>query len=171
MPKRISDLEKTISLLEQQKRQLQKDNAAALELVGTFYEELLTAFDHTDHRYKQTRQQPVRDLQSEFYRLCKKAGVSILLPHQKAAVAGNRYAALDHFIPPDQTPPDWRAIEAQAKADLENIQTDKDAIAFIEKYLSKELQPDYLKIYRSDRYEMNRTPRQAIDNLLSMPPL
>ncbi len=66
---------------------------------------------------------------------------------------------------------DWRAIEAQTSADLEVVQTDQDAYAFIEKYLSKELRPDYLKIYRSDRHEMNRTPREALDNLLSLPPL
>jgi len=66
---------------------------------------------------------------------------------------------------------EWKAIEAQASADLEAIQTDQDAYAFIEKYLSKELRPDYLRIYRSDRHEMNRTPREALDNLLSLPPL
>ena len=66
---------------------------------------------------------------------------------------------------------EWKAIEAQASADLEAIQTDQDAYAFIEKYLSKEMRPDYLKIYRSDRHEMNRTPREALDNLLSLPPL
>ena len=66
---------------------------------------------------------------------------------------------------------DWKAIEAQAKIDLEAIQTDQDAYAFINKYLSKELRPDYLRVYRSDRHEMNRTPREALDNLLSLPPL
>ena len=66
---------------------------------------------------------------------------------------------------------DWREVEAQAKQDLEAIQTDQDAIAFIEKYLSRELRHQYLTIYRSDRREMNRTPRQAIDNLLTLPPL
>jgi hypothetical protein len=66
---------------------------------------------------------------------------------------------------------EWKAVEAQASADLEAIQTDQDAYAFIEKYLSKELRPDYLRIYRSDRHEMNRTPREALDNLLSLPPL
>ncbi len=66
---------------------------------------------------------------------------------------------------------DWKAIEAQAKTDLEAIQTDKDAYAFIDKYLSKELRPNLLKIYRSDRHEMNRTPREALDNLVSLPPL
>ncbi len=66
---------------------------------------------------------------------------------------------------------DWKAIEAEAQKDLEAIQTDQDAIAFIQKYFVKDLQPNYLKIYRSDRYEMNRTPRAAIDNLLSLPPL
>src|SRR5260221_434921 len=49
---------------------------------------------------------------------------------------------------------EWKAIEAQASADLEAIQTDQDAYAFIEKYLSKELRPDYLRIYRSDRHEL-----------------
>jgi hypothetical protein len=66
---------------------------------------------------------------------------------------------------------DWKAIESQAKRDLENIQTDQDAVAFLEKYFSRELRLDYLKLYRSDRREMGRSPRQAIDNLLSLPPL
>ena len=66
---------------------------------------------------------------------------------------------------------DWKAIEAQATADLEAIQTDQDAYDFIEKYLSRELRSQFLAIYRSDRHEMNRTPRQAIDNLLALPPL
>jgi hypothetical protein len=65
---------------------------------------------------------------------------------------------------------DWRTIEAQSQADLEAIQTDQDAIAFIEKSLSRERCPDLLKIYRSDRHEMNRTPREAIGNLPSLPP-
>ncbi len=73
--------------------------------------------------------------------------------------------------PEQQSPPDWRDIEAQTKNDLEAIQTDQDAIAFIEKYLSHELRHQYLTIYRSDRHEMNRTPRQAIDNILALPPL
>jgi peptidoglycan/xylan/chitin deacetylase (PgdA/CDA1 family) len=68
-------------------------------------------------------------------------------------------------------PTSWKAIEAQSKIDLETIQTDKDAYAFIEKYLSKELRHQYITIYQSDRHEMNRTPREAIDNLLSLPPL
>jgi hypothetical protein len=66
---------------------------------------------------------------------------------------------------------DWKAIEAQAKADLENIQTDQEAIAFIERYFSRELRLDDLRIYHSDRNEMGRSPRQAIENLLSLPPL
>ncbi len=66
---------------------------------------------------------------------------------------------------------DWKAIEAQAKADLETIQTDQDAYRFIETYFTREYRADYLKIYRSDRHEMGRTPRRAIDNLLSLPPL
>ena len=66
---------------------------------------------------------------------------------------------------------EWKAIEEQAKADLEAVQTDKDAYAFIGKYLSKDLQGRYLQIYRSDRHEMNRTPRQALDNILSLPPI
>jgi len=66
---------------------------------------------------------------------------------------------------------DWKAIEAQAKADYEQIADDQDAVAFIVKYFSKEMQPDYLKIYRSDRYEMLRSPKQAINNLLQLPPL
>jgi len=65
---------------------------------------------------------------------------------------------------------DWKAIEAQAKADLEQIATDQDAYRFIEKYLSQELRGQLMDIYRSDRHEMNRSPRQAIDNILSLPP-
>src|SRR5947209_11461782 len=49
--------------------------------------------------------------------------------------------------------PDWKAIEAQAQADLEAIQTDQDAYAFIDKYMSKELRPQLRQIYRSDRHE------------------
>ncbi len=71
---------------------------------------------------------------------------------------------------PEQ-PLDWRAIEAQAKADLEAIQTNQDAITFIQKYFAKDLQPDYLKIYRSDVHEMGRSPKKAIENLLSLPPI
>ncbi len=67
--------------------------------------------------------------------------------------------------------PNWQAIEAQAAADLEAVTTDKEAYAFIEKYLSKDLRGRYMTIYRSDRHEMNRSPRQALDNLLSLPPL
>jgi len=65
----------------------------------------------------------------------------------------------------------WKAREAQAQEDLQRILTDADAIAFLEKYLSKELCPNLLKMYRSDRHEMGRTPRQAIDHVLSLPPL
>jgi len=54
---------------------------------------------------------------------------------------------------------------------LEAVQTDQQAYAFIEKYLSKDLRGRYMTIYRSDRHEMNRSPRQALDNLLSLPPL
>jgi hypothetical protein len=66
---------------------------------------------------------------------------------------------------------DWRAIEAQAKADLEKIATDQDAIRFIETYFVRDLRLRYLALYRSDRHEMGRTPREAIDNLLTLPPL
>ena len=66
---------------------------------------------------------------------------------------------------------DWKRLQAETKADLEAIQTDQDAYDFIEKYLSREYRANYLKIYRSDRHEMGRTPRQAIDNLLALPPL
>jgi inhibitor of KinA sporulation pathway (predicted exonuclease) len=65
----------------------------------------------------------------------------------------------------------WKAAQAKIEAELEAIQTDQDAYAFIAKHLSKDLQGRYRAIYRSDRHEMNRTPRQAIDNLLSLPPL
>lgn len=66
---------------------------------------------------------------------------------------------------------DWKDIEAQAQTDLDAIQTDQDAYAFMDKYLSKELRWRYREMYRSDRNEMGRSPRQAIDNLLSLPPL
>ncbi len=64
-----------------------------------------------------------------------------------------------------------KTIEAQAAADLEALQSDKDAYAFIEKYLSADLRGRYMAIYRSDRHEMNRSPKQALENLLSLPPL
>ena len=67
--------------------------------------------------------------------------------------------------------PDWRAIERRAQADLEAIQTDQDAYRFIENYLSKELRSQLVKIYQSDRHEMNRSPQQSVKNLLSLPPL
>lgn len=65
----------------------------------------------------------------------------------------------------------WQEIEAQAQQDLEHIQTDQDAYRFIETYFSKDLQYRYLALYRSDRHEMNRSPKEAIDMLLSLPPL
>ncbi len=66
---------------------------------------------------------------------------------------------------------DWKTIEAQAAADLEAVTTDKEAYAFIEKYLSRDLRGRYLAIYRSDRHEMNRSPKEALESLLSLPPL
>jgi|SRR5215467_14560912 len=66
---------------------------------------------------------------------------------------------------------EWRAIVEQSQQDLAAIQTDKDAYAFIDKYFSKDLRHRYYQLYRSNRHEMLRTPRQAIDNLLSLPPL
>jgi len=66
---------------------------------------------------------------------------------------------------------DWKALEAQAKADYAQIADDSDAVAFIVKYIARDLQADYLKIYRCDRYAMNRSPKQAIANLLRLPPL
>lgn len=66
---------------------------------------------------------------------------------------------------------EWQDIEAEVKQDLARIETDQDAYDFMDKYFSKDLQADYIKIYRSDRHEMNRSPRQAIDNLLSLPPI
>ncbi len=66
---------------------------------------------------------------------------------------------------------DWHAIEQQAQADYQQIADDSDAVRYICTYFAKDLQADYLKIYRSDRYEMGRSPRQAIDNILRMPPL
>lgn len=66
---------------------------------------------------------------------------------------------------------DWKQIEAESTADLAQIITDQDAIAFISKYFVKDLQANYRQIYRSDRHEMNRSPKQAIENLLSLPPI
>src|SRR6266567_9314032 len=66
---------------------------------------------------------------------------------------------------------DWHAIEQQAQADYQQIADDSDAVRYICTYFAKDLQADYLKIYRSDRHEMNRSPKQAIMNLLRLPPL
>jgi hypothetical protein len=66
---------------------------------------------------------------------------------------------------------EWQAIQDQAAADLEAVTTDQQAYTFIEKYFSRDLRGRYLAIYRSDRHEMNRSPRQALDSLLSLPPL
>jgi hypothetical protein len=66
---------------------------------------------------------------------------------------------------------DWKAIEAQAEQDLQAIVSDADAYAFIERYLSKELRASYIAIYRSDRHEMGRSPKEAVERLLSLPPL
>ncbi len=65
------------------------------------------------------------------------------------------------------TEKDWKELEEE----LEQITDDQDAVAFICNYFAKDLQADYLKIYRSDRYEMNRSPKQAIANLLRLPPI
>lgn len=69
------------------------------------------------------------------------------------------------------TEKDWKEIEKEAERDFEQITDDQDAVAFIVKYFARDLQSDYLKIYRSDRYEMNRSPKQAIANLLRLPPI
>jgi hypothetical protein len=66
---------------------------------------------------------------------------------------------------------DWKDIEAEASRDLEAITTDLNAYNFMERYFSKELQGQYIAIYRSLRNEMLKTPRQAIDTILSLPPL
>src|SRR6266487_6938340 len=66
---------------------------------------------------------------------------------------------------------DWRAIEQQAQTDYQQIADDQDAVRYIVKYFAKDQQADYLKIYHSDRHEMNRSPKQAIANLLRLPPL
>jgi hypothetical protein len=66
---------------------------------------------------------------------------------------------------------DWKAIEEQAKRDFEAISDDQDAVAYIVKYFAKDLHGRYLSIYRSDRYDMGRTPKQAVANLLRLPPL
>ncbi len=65
---------------------------------------------------------------------------------------------------------DWKAIEAQAATDLEAVQTNQQAYAFIEKYLSKDLRGRYMAIYRSDRHEMNRSPKESLESLLALPP-
>ena len=75
------------------------------------------------------------------------------------------------FTDEEEKPLDWNAIVAQAQADLEAVQTDQDAYRFIEQYFPQDLRGRYMVIYRSDRQEMNRTPRQALDNLLALPPL
>ncbi len=66
---------------------------------------------------------------------------------------------------------DWKALQEQAQRDFEAIVDDQDAVAYIVKYFSRDLQGDYLRIYRSDRHEMNRSPKQAVANLLRLPPL
>lgn len=71
----------------------------------------------------------------------------------------------------EENPVDWKAIDEQAKVDLAAIVTDQDVYDFMHKYLSKELMHQYMLIYRSDRHEMNRSPKQALENLLSLPPL
>ena len=67
------------------------------------------------------------------------------------------------------SPPDWRAIPARVRADLEAVETDEQALAFLARYFVKDSQPRYRQIYRSDRHEMRRTPRQALDTLLRLP--
>jgi len=77
----------------------------------------------------------------------------------------------DHHCHTANLSKDWRAIEQQAQTDYQQIADDSDAVRYICTYFSKELQADYLKIYRSDRYAMNRSPKQAIATLLRLPPL
>ena len=66
---------------------------------------------------------------------------------------------------------EWKDIEAEVTRDLTTIETDQEAYDFMHKYLSKELMHQYMQIYRSDRHEMNRSPRQALESILSLPPL
>lgn len=66
---------------------------------------------------------------------------------------------------------DWKTIEAQAAADLASVQSDQDAYTFIKQYLASDLQGRLLAIYHSDRHEMLRSPKQALENLLALPPL
>lgn len=66
---------------------------------------------------------------------------------------------------------EWQSIQDQAAADLEAVMSDKEAYAFISKYFSRDLQGRYTAIYRSDRHEMNRSPKEALTSLLSLPPL
>jgi hypothetical protein len=66
---------------------------------------------------------------------------------------------------------DWKDIVAEAERDLDGITTDQQAYDFMRTYLSEELMHQYMLIYRSDRHEMGRTPRQALENLLSLPSL
>lgn len=55
----------------------------ALDLVGAFYDELLSMAEHADTRYVHSRHTAVSDLQSQFYRQCTQTGVSILTPRQR----------------------------------------------------------------------------------------
>lgn len=92
--------------------------------------------------------------------------------YQQAKPALAAYVQANPFEPDESGGElDWKAIEKQAEQDLQAITDDASAYRFIEKYFVHDLRGRYLAIYRSDRHEMNRSPRQAIDNLLSLPPL
>jgi hypothetical protein len=91
--------------------------------------------------------------------------------NQAMELAPNEIEAEQEDELPDRPLIDWRALEKQVEQDVAAIVTDQDAYRFIERYLSADLRGRYIAIYRSDRHEMNRSPQQAIKNLLSLPPL
>jgi hypothetical protein len=65
----------------------------------------------------------------------------------------------------------WRAIEQEMNSDLAAVKTDEDASRFMRRYFSAEYLHDYLKIYRSIRSEMGKTPGDALAQVLELPPL
>jgi|SRR5579884_4449498 Spy/CpxP family protein refolding chaperone len=81
-----STREQLEAILKQEREAGHQQLVEALDLVGAFYDELLSAFEHLpDWQYRQERQAAVKELQSRFYRLCGQAGVSVLTPRQRQA--------------------------------------------------------------------------------------
>ena len=66
---------------------------------------------------------------------------------------------------------DWKDIEVEVARDLSGITTDLSAYNFMDKYFSREVKGQCIDIYRSLRNEMLKTPREAIDTILSLPSL